>query len=42
MSDVSYTPRCEFCGYPLDTNNVCTNPNCGKSIVSEATQEETK
>lgn len=31
----SYTQRCEFCGYLLDTNGICTNPTCGKSIVSE-------
>ena len=38
MSDTtSYTPRCGFCGYPLDTNGVCTNPTCGKNIVSEDT-----
>ena len=35
-----YVPRCEFCGYPLDSNGLCTNPQCGCSIKSQVTTNE--
>lgn len=42
MSETSYIPRCQFCGYPLDSNGICTNPTCGKSIVSQDTTDQTE